>query len=634
MAVDQVNAQVKTAPLHPRVLPYANSPVIAIDTETTGLDWWDRRFRLGGVVLYAPEAGADYIPVGHETMFDTNEDRAHVADSVAQLASDPSRLWLMHNRPYDENVLAREGVKFQNVLDTMSLWWCIDSHHRGFALKKLGAEYVDKDAAQEERKLDNFLRTNKLSRYTQVPVEVLAPYARQDGILTYRLWQEGRKRLKASQVEVHETEQRWVGLVSSMCRRGIPVDRELAQSIIDSHLAEAHQLRISLAGMCGMRGFNPNSGPQVQAAAARLGVPLSDTQATTILASNLPRDVRFGIVRFRQLYHTVTSYLEPLINISRNAIDGRAHTSLRTTTKTGRIAAADPINLTGLPKQGSGEDVHRVRECIRFEDGVGRRMGYNDYAQIDVRVGAHYSQDPGLLEILKDPEGDIHSYVKGEVNAMGIEIERSMAKRLVFGAQYDIGKDKFAEDVSGLNSDGEWIQVRPSEADVWLKAYRRRFPGARMMSGRAENTMKSRGYIVLWDGREMGCPEWEDPHKTFAWLIQAGGAQLIKRASLRADEWLKREGLDASFNLMVHDELIFEASESDAVKVATGVAYFMATAWPGARVPLYVTPTLGEPSWAEEKAVGPRIPESREVWERWLASGPPSVEELTKGLAA
>jgi len=609
--------------MHPRVLPYANCPVVALDTETTGLDWWDRGFRTGGWVLHNPDVGTDYIPVAHETLFDQNEDAKWVADSIHELGKDKKRTWLMHNRQYDENVARHDGVLFEgDIIDTIGLWWTINPHpDPNFSLKGLGARWIDKSAGKEEAALKAYIKKNKLQRYTQVPVDIMAPYAKMDGVLTYKLWELGMKKLPSDQVEVHNTEQEWIRVLSRMAARGIPINMELTQEIIDSHLQRAHEIRVNMAKKTGIRGFNPAGPDQVIRAAAQIGSPIENAQAETLQKSDLPRWFRDGVIDYKQLIHTVGSYQEPMLSIAKNSIDGKVHTSWRTTTKTGRLASSDPINMQGLPKQrdGAGQGIHRVRELIQSTDDL--KLIFNDFAQIDVRVGAHYAQDPTLMEVLRDPDGDIHSMVQDEIRAMGIDLDRRDTKELVFGSQYGIGNRSFAAKVSGLSPNGEWVEVDESQAGSWLGAHRRRFPALPRTLQQAESVMKQRGYISLFDGRKVGCPPHEDPHKSFAWLIQGTGAQIIKRAMIATDNWFTEQEMKSRLFMSVHDEIGADAVPEEADITARAVAWFMASVWRECRVPLYVEPSIATPSWAEMEMIGDKVPLDRQEWERWQTGG-------------
>lgn len=620
-----VTVSLGDAPLHPRVAPFAAAPVIAIDTETTGLDWWDSKFRVGGWVLYNPDVKADYIAVRHETMFDENEDPAHVADSIRRLAADPSRVWLMHNLGYDENVAATDGVTFAGqIIDTIGLSWSVNPHEPSYALKRLGSKYLDPSAAQQEHRLAEFIKKNKLKRYTQVPVEVMTPYAVQDGKLTWDLWVKASAALPESQMEVAKLEQDWIRLVSKMAGVGIPIDMDLAQEIVDSHLAEAHRLRVWLAKELNYPRFNPNSPSQVVAAAASQGVFLDNAEANTIHQSSLRKDIRLALVRVKQLLHSV-GYLESMIKIARGATDGRVHTSLRTTTKTGRLASGNPINLQGLPRRDERTaDVHRVREVVRTMD-ESRFIGFNDFAQIDVRVGTHYAERGRgpLTDVLRDPKGDIHTLVRDEVRAMGIQIDRYQTKRLVFGAQYQIGSESFAEQVSGLDENDEWVGVTKAQAQVWLNAHRKRFPALSHVHSQACTILDQRGYIRLWDGRIIPHNKpIDDPRKAFAWLVQGGGAQLIKRAMVASDRWLQANYPGTNLILQVHDEVIYEGDRKAAKEIGEGIAYHMATQWPGCEIPLYVEPDMGAPSWADKATLGDRFPLDEVAWRLWRAQRP------------
>lgn len=602
-------------PIHPMVAPYANAPTVALDTETSSLYWWENTFWIGGYVLYAPGIGSTYIPVGHETMFDINEDKLHVASSIQRLADDPKRRWLMHNRVFDENVVNTAGITFKGeITDTIGLWWTISSFFRSYALKQLG-NLVDPVAAAEETKLGDFIRGNKLKRYTQVPVEIMRPYAEQDGILTYKLWEEGLRRLPAHQTEVHEMEQQWIGLLSRMTRVGLPADVELCQEIIDSSLSKAHQVRLKLAKMTGIRGFNPGAAAQVQKAAAKFGVKLlnDSTEMASLWASNFPKEMRDGIIEYRQLVHSVGSYFEPFISIARNARDKRVHTTFRTTTSTGRLAAGDPINLQGLPRN-SDTGRHRVREVVRYQEESGLGRAYLDFAQIDVRLGTHYSQDKLMTQVLTDPEGDVHTMVMNEIRAMNVNIDRPNSKRLVFGSQYMVGPDKFSATASGLDEDGEYQAISRETADKWLKAHRKRFPAFPWINQQVEAVMKQRGHIWLWDGKWVVFPEEEDPFKGFAHLVQAGGAQIIKRAMVAADKELRAGGYASVLALQVHDEVHVEGPLEELPVAANLTAFKMAYIWPDCRIPLYVQPELGAPSWAKKTHLGERVPLNEERW--------------------
>ena len=585
--------------MHELIRPYADLPLVAIDTENTGLDWWDNSFKVGGYSLYAPSVGSVYVPVRHETMFDTNYDAREIVDSLAACAP---KTWIVHNRNYDENAIASDGLVLPGKLvDTMPLWWSVDAGLPSFALKRLGV-LVDKTAAVEELRLEDFIRKNKLKRYTQVPVSVMAPYAEQDARLTYLLWELGIRHLPAAHKEIHEKEQAWGTLLSRMAAQGLPVDADLCTEQIDSNLAEAHKLRIFLAKATGMRGLNPGSPQQVQRLAGKYGVRLDATDMDSLWASDLPKEIKSGIVRYRQCIHDVGSYLEPFVRIARNARDGRVHSTFRTTTFTGRVATGQPINLQGLPRAGSSA-AHGVRNTVRYKGG-GRAIGFADYAQEDVRVGAHYSRDPRLTEVLRDPAGDVHTMAMNMVHALGIPISRSDTKRLVFGSQFDIGPEKFAADVSGLDDEGNYRRVTPAEAAIWLRAYRKQFPAAQHVSREVQRVMDTRGYILTWDGRMIRVPPNGNSFSSFAWLVQASSAQVIKTAMLQADDWMRKEGYKSEFCLQVHDEVVLDSYEDEVEPAMQGIAHIMATVWPGLRVPLFVQPEVGNPSWAEKKKIG------------------------------
>jgi DNA polymerase-1 len=184
-----------------------------------------------------------------------------------------------------------------------------------------------------------------------------------------------------------------------------------------------------------------------------------------------------------------------------------------------------------------------------------------------------------------------------------------------------IGKRSFARDLSGLDEDGNWRAISEAEAGKWLEIHRQKYPSIPFVHKQVEQMLQRRGYLQMWDGSVFVLPPMEDPHKGFPWLVQKGGAQLLKRSMVKSSNLLRELGYDAQLILQVHDEVVYEAPTEQIEEVGMIIAHAMATQWPGCEVPLYVQPEVFAPSWAQRGKMGVRVPYDEAAWLQWRKSG-------------
>lgn len=303
------------------------------------------------------------------------------------------------------------------------------------------------------------------------------------------------------------------------------------------------------------------------------------------------------ILEYRKLEKLRSTYLEPLPRLADK--NGRLHTSFnQTATATGRLSSSNP-NLQNIPVRGPLGS--RMRAC--FTAAPGKLLVSADYSQIELRVVAHLSQDPTLLEAFLNSE-DIHRRTAAlifEVSPEEVNAEqRRGAKTINFGLIYGMGPQKLARE----------LNISMNEAKTFIDRYFSRLGKLREYFDSIEESAKEHGYVCTMTGRRRYIPEILSANQQLRsqarrqavnTCIQGSAADIIKMAMLATahDEELKK--LDAKLILQIHDELLLECPEANAKAAGERVAAIMAAVKPGGTalsVPLLTDYGSGK-SWAD-----------------------------------
>jgi len=270
------------------------------------------------------------------------------------------------------------------------------------------------------------------------------------------------------------------------------------------------------------------------------------------------------ILEFRGLTKLKSTYCEGLLKVIDN--DGRIHSTLnQTETRTGRISSAEP-NLQNIPVRT--EQGRELRKFFVAKDGY--VLVDADYSQIELRVLASLAGDENMINAFLSG-ADIHSITASQV--MGIPLEnvtpndRRKAKAVNFGIVYGIGAFSLSNDIG----------VSIVEADRYIKGYLANYSGVAAFMENAKISAKDKGYAETYFGRRRYLPELQEKNAirrgfgervAMNMPIQGTAADIIKIAMISVYERLKAEFPDSKLIMQVHDELIIEAPEKDAEKVA------------------------------------------------------------------
>ncbi|MBY0545015.1 MAG: DNA polymerase I [Gammaproteobacteria bacterium] len=543
------------------------APQFAIDTETTSLD--AMRADLVGLSVAVEPNEAAYIPLGHD-YFDAPEqlDKAEVLARLKPILADPQKLKIGHNLKYDLTILERQGVHVQGV--------AFDTMLESFIIGNGGRNDMDSAALR----LLNYKTTTfediagkgvKQLRFNQIDIEQAGDYAAEDADITLRLhhvlWPqiEANPRLKKVFTEI---EMPLVSILAEIERTGVLIDSDLlkAQSReIAGKLVTLEKEAQELAG----QPFNLSSPKQLQEILyQKMGLPvLSKTptgQPSTAeevlqeLAHDYPLPAL--ILQHRSLSKLKSTYTDRLPE-QVNSETGRVHTSYHQVgAATGRFSSSDP-NLQNIPVRT--EEGRRIRQA--FIAPKGYKLLSADYSQIELRIMAHLSEDPGLLSAFSQGL-DVHRATAAEIFGLALDAvtsdQRRSAKAINFGLIYGMSAFGLAKQ----------LDIDRSSAQHYMNRYFERYPGVKIFMEATRKQAHEQGYVETLLGRKLYLP---DINSRNAGLqkgaeraainapMQGTAADIIKQAMVNVHRCIKSHESSARMIMQVHDELVFEVPDAE-----------------------------------------------------------------------
>ena len=405
--------------------------------------------------------------------------------------------------------------------------------------------------------------------FAQVDVARAAEYAAEDADVTLRVHQALRPQLAAApELEslYRDLELPVAEVLFRMERHGVLIDAtvlaqqsdELGRKIMAIE-AEAQQLAGQPFNLASPKQlaeilFNQQGLPVVKKTPS--GAPSTDEEVLEKLAEDYPLPKKILEHRsFAKLKNTYTDKLPKMINPA----TGRVHTSFgQATAVTGRLASTDP-NLQNIPIRTA--EGRRIRSA--FIASENRRIVSADYSQIELRIMAHLSDDPRLLEAFAAGE-DVHRATAGEVFGLTpIEVsseQRRAAKAINFGLIYGMSAFGLAKQIG----------VDRTAAQAYMDRYFARYPGVARYMEETRAVAREKGYVETVFGRRLWLPEIRSSNAgrrqgaeraAINAPMQGTAADLIKRAMLAVQGWLDAQGLQSLLMLQVHDELVLEVPE-------------------------------------------------------------------------
>ena len=539
-----------------------NAEVFAVDTETDQLD--PQQARLVGLSFACSETKAWYLPIAHDYLGAPPQlSLDEVRKVLGPILADPARAKIAQHGKYDMHILRRHDMPLIGVRwDTMLESYVLNATASRHDMDSLAQHYLNrktiafKDIAGSGKKQLSF---------NQIELEQAAEYAGEDAAVTFALDQAigSELRKESSLLKVYEElEQPLIEVLAAIEAQGVLLDRNLLAQASEEFAQRMSGMQARAHEIAG-KPFNLNSPAQLkdilfedlQLPVLRKtpkGAPSTAEDVLQELAQQ--HELPQLIVDWRGFAKLRSTYTEKLPD-NINPHTGRVHTSYhQAVAATGRLSSADP-NLQNIPIRN--DDGRRIRQAFIAEQGF--QILALDYSQIELRLMAHMSADPSMIEAFQSGV-DIHSRTASEVFEIPLEDvaseHRRAAKAINFGLIYGISAFGLARNL------GIERQLAQSHMDRFFE----RYPHVAQYMQQCKDKAAECGYVETLFGRRLYLPDINDRNAARRQAaervainapLQGTAADIIKLAMIRIHHDIANND-DVRMIMQVHDELVFE----------------------------------------------------------------------------
>lgn len=575
---------------------FLTNEILSLDTETTSTNPIDAE--LVGLSFAVKEFEAFYVPIPAN-----REEALRIVNIFKEVYENPKILKIGQNLKYDLEVLRNYDIELKGRMwDTMIAHYLIqpELHHNMDYMAEIYLNY-------QTIHIDELIGPKGKSQRSMrdlLPSQVYE-YAAEDADITLRLKNKLEPELKKYDCEdlFYNIEMPLMPVLAEMEMNGVCLDTESLKetsTILTNRMLEIEQRIYELAG----GQFNIASPKQVgeilfdklkiveKAKKTKTGQYVTSEEVLQQLKNK--HEIVSDILEHRGLKKLIGTYIDALPKLI-NPRTGHIHTSFnQTITATGRLSSSDP-NLQNIPIRG--EDGKEIRKAFIPEPGC--LFFSADYSQIELRVMAHLSKDPQMIEVFREGK-DLHAATAANIYKKPIEEvtrdERTKSKRANFGIIYGIT-------VFGL---AERLDIPREEAKMLIDGYFQTFPQVHDYMEKSKEIARQQGYVTTLFGRRRYLPDINSHNATVRGFaernainapIQGTAADIIKVAMVRIFNRFKAEGIRSKMILQVHDELNFSVYPEEKESVEKIVLEEMQSAITLA-VPLVADSGFGQ-NWLE-----------------------------------
>ena len=549
----------------------SRAKTLALDTETTGLDYMDSD--LVGISMSFTPGEAFYIPINHKDNSSPQLDMDYVLEELRPLLEDSEQKIIGQNIKFDMNILSQHGINISSIKnDTMMMSYVLDASATRHNLDALSSYYLGYKTSTFE---DVAGKGVKQVTFDEVSIADATHYAAEDADITLRLYEELLSKLESveSLKKLNEDiEIPLIEVLSEMEQNGAVLNSKILNAQSKDLSNRIKKIEKKAYGLAGDE-FNLGSTKQLREIffdklGYRVikktpgGQPSTDEKVLAELAEEyeLPK-ILLEHRTLSKLKSTYTDKLPNQISIS----TGKVHTSFhQAVTTTGRLSSSDP-NLQNIPIRT--EDGRRIRQA--FEPSKGHKFVSADYSQIELRVMAHMSKDEGLLTAFQDGE-DVHSKTASEVFNVDIEAVttdlRRNAKAINFGLIYGIS-------AFGL---GKQLNINRNLAAEYMAMYFEKYPGVKKYMETTKDFAAENGYVETLFGRRLylrdinasnAMRRQASERAAINAPVQGTAADIMKIAMIKMHQLIKETDVEAKLILQVHDELILDTPNKEIDEV-------------------------------------------------------------------
>lgn len=570
--------------------------VLSLDTETTGTD--PISAELVGMSFSYEENQAFYVPVPPD-----GEEAQKIVNIFKPVFENEKIVKVGQNIKYDLLVLENYGVTLKGkMFDTMIAHYVLQPELR-HGMDYLAEIYLKYDTIKIEELIGPKGKNQKNMR--DLPPNEVHKYACEDADVTLKLKNVLEGELAENGVKdlFEEIEMPLVPVLAYMERNGVRIDTEALKETSRHFTARMNQIEEEVHQLAGTN-FNIASPKQVgeilfdklkiveKAKKTKSGQYVTSEEVLESLKGK--HEIVGKILEHRGLKKLLGTYIDALPQLI-NPKTGRIHTSFnQTVTATGRLSSSNP-NLQNIPVRN--EDGKEIRKAFIPDDGC--EFFSADYSQIELRIMAHLSEDPHMIEAFNE-EQDIHAATAAKIYKEPLEgvtrEQRSKAKTANFGIIYGIS-------VFGL---AERLNVDRKEAKALIDGYFETYPHVREYMDKSIRSAREKGYIETIFKRKRYLPDINSHNAVVRGYaernainapIQGSAADIIKVAMVRIYQRFMKEGIRSKMILQVHDELNFSVLPEEKEKVKQIVISEMESAYK-MKVPLRADCGWGK-NWLE-----------------------------------
>ena len=559
------------------------APLVALDTETDSLD--PIRARIVGVSFAVQPGEAGYVPVAHNYPGAPEQlALAEVLEALRPWLEDDAAAKVGQNTKYDAHVFANHGITVRGWRHDTLLESYVLEAHKAHSLESLAERHLNRKGLSYEEVCGKGV--NQIA-FSQVDLERATRYSGEDSEMALQVHQSLYPRIarESGLLRVYEQIELPVSAVlMRMERHGVLIDaallaqqsRELAERMVvlerEAHALAGQPFNLGSPKQIGDVLFGKLGLPVKRKTAS--GAPSTDEDVLQELAADYPLPAK--ILEHRGLSKLKGTYTDKL-PLMVNPATGRVHTNYaQAVAVTGRLASNDP-NLQNIPIRTP--EGRRVREA--FVAPPGHRIVSADYSQIELRIMAHISGDPGLRRAFGEGM-DVHRATASEVFGVAPEQvsaeQRRYAKVINFGLIYGMSAFGLAQNLG----------IERSAANAYIDRYFQRFAGVKRYMDETRALAAQQGYVETLFGRRIELPDirgGSGPRRAGAERqainapMQGTAADLIKLAMLAVQGALDAQRKRTKMIMQVHDELVFEVpddeiawAKSEVPELMSGVA--------------------------------------------------------------
>jgi len=552
--------------LHRLVENLLKAGTFALDLESTSREPM-RAEIVGWSFSYEPHQ-AYYVPVGHTYEGAPRQlSPEEVAAALRPLLEDPSLKKYGQNIKYDFILLSRAGIGLQGIAgDTMVASYLLNPSKHRHSLEDLAREYLNRQVLTYGEVAGTGA---KAIPFNQVDVQKACEYSGEDADLTLILANLLMPRIEADGFTelFHEVEIPLIEVLARMEMNGVLLDLPLLRVMSAEFEQEREKKSREIYDLAGEE-FNINSPQQLgKILFEKLKLPggkrtktgySTDVEVLNELARDFPLPAM--VLQYRSLSKLKSTYVDALPELI-HPTTRRVHTSFnQTVTATGRLSSSDP-NLQNIPIRTV--EGRRIREA--FIPAENCLILSADYSQIELRILAHLSGDPSLIETFRRDE-DVHQATAAEIfNVPAHQVNpemRRLAKVINFGIIYGMSAFGLAKELT----------ILPSVAQAYIANYFQKYQGVRDYIDHSLVLARQRGYVTTLMNRRRYLPDMGSPNRSIRQFaeriavnapIQGTAADFIKVAMIRIHRRLQREKRKTKLILQIHDELVFEVPDDE-----------------------------------------------------------------------